>query len=291
MNCQRAREILPELLDARPPTTEPGATAQSSEIGAARAHLAMCPDCQREFSTLQQTLAALDAVPAGKPSPALRQNFYAMLEAEKQAVTAPAAASASTSRRESPRSPLLRWLIGSLAGCGLAALGFVVGLRVAPTPAPQTVAVADPETKRELHELRTKIEQMETMNQIVAASFAQQQRPATERLRGVVTSASLEKPNDNVIDALIASLALDPSSNVRLRALDALYPYADRDVVRAGVLASLARESNPVVQLSMIDFLAGARDAEAKPALERMSANELVDKSVREAAKRALAQL
>lgn len=289
MNCQRAREILPELLDPRPYGAEPAATAATSELTAARAHLAQCPECQREFSTLQQTLGALDRLPVGQPSPALRRNFQAMLEAEKRAAATPASEPARPPRAS--RQPRLRWLIGALAGGGLLALGFLVGLRFAPTPPPQTVAVADPEMKQELHELRAKIDRMETMNQIVAASFAREQQPATERLRGVMTSASVANPNDKVIDALIASLALDPSTNVRLRALDALFPYAKRDVVRAGVLASLSRESNPLVQLQMIDFLAAARDADAKPTLERMSVNDLIDKSVRDAAKRALAQL
>ncbi len=292
MNCQRAREILPELLDSRPQLADPNAAAPSAELEAARAHLAHCLDCQRELATLRQTLAALDALdalPNEKPSPRLRQNFSAMLEAEKRATAAPA--SAPTRPVRESRGPVLRWVFGACGACALLALGFVAGIRFAPTTPPQVVAVVDPETKRELHDLRLKIDQMQATNQLVAASFSQQQRPANERLRGVLTSAAVDHPNDNVIDALIASLALDPSANVRLRALEALYPHADRDVVRAGVLAALSRESNPLVQLSMIDFLAAARDSDAKPALERMSGNQLTDITVREAAKRALAQL
>ena len=106
-----------------------------------------------------------------------------------------------------------------------------------------------------------------------------------------LTSATLENPNDKVLNDLIGSLALDPSANVRLRALEALYPHADQEVVRAGVLASLPREQNPLVQVSMIDFLAAARDREAAPALEKISASDSADPSVRDAAKRALTQL
>jgi hypothetical protein len=94
-----------------------------------------------------------------------------------------------------------------------------------------------------------------------------------------------------VLNQLISALALDPSTNVRLSALEALYPYADRDVVRAGVLASLPRESSPLVQVSMIDFLVAARDREASPALQQLVRSDQIDQSVREAAKRALVQL
>ena len=62
-------------------------------------------------------------------------------------------------------------------------------------------------------------------------------------------------------------------------------------MVRAGVLAALPREQNPLVQLEMIDFVAAARDREATPILEKISQNEQVDRTVRDAAQRALAQL
>jgi hypothetical protein len=278
MNCQNARETFPELLDPRTP---------ASAHLEARAHLANCPACQRDFATLAQTLTALDTMPVPQPSPRLRQQFYALLEEEKHS----AASARAAVEREQRRRSVLRWIFAPLGGAALLAVGFTFGLRFTPSTPVQTVTVADAETKQELHDLRTKIEHLETMNQLVAASFQGNQRPANDRLRGVLTSAAQENPNDRVINELISSLALDSSANVRMAALDALYPYANRDAVRATVLASLPRETNPMVQVMMIDFLAAARDFEAKPALERMSVNTLADQNVREAAKRALAQL
>ncbi len=40
----------------------------------------------------------------------------------------------------------------------------------------------------------------------------------------------------------------------------------------------------------MIDFLTAARDVEARPALEKLSLSESSDRSVRDAARRALTQ-
>ena len=280
MNCQRAREILPELLDSR--------TAATAHLEV-RSHLAQCPACQREFAALSQTVAALDALPVAPPSPQLRQRFYAMLEDEKHALSRGTATAAQTRMH---RTPWFAWILGPVAGCALVAAGFFAGRSVSAASAATAPLAAETETRREIHELRAKLERLETMNQLVAASFQQQQqRPANDRLRTVLNSAADENPTDRVINELIASLALDASANVRLRALDALYAHADRDVVRAGVLASLTRETNPLVQVQMIDFLAAARDHEAKPALEKMSINEQTDGVVRQAAKRALAQL
>jgi hypothetical protein len=93
-----------------------------------------------------------------------------------------------------------------------------------------------------------------------------------------------------VLTQLIGALALDPSTNVRLTALESLYPHADREVVRAGVLASLAREQNPLVQVAMIDFLVAARDSEAVQTFQTLANSTDTDRSVKEAARRAIAQ-
>lgn len=288
MNCQRAQEYFSELLDPRRDAPNAGGS-ESADFAAAREHLAHCPDCQREFASLSQTLLALDELPIAPTSPELRSRFHAMLEAEQRALTTVGERAPAQQRRFG--AAMWRWFLVPLATCALLAIGFSAGTRYGPAPVQPPLAAVDPDTRQELQELRSKIERLETMNQLVAAALQQQQRPAGERLRSVLTSAAHDNPTDLMINELIASLALDSSTNVRLRALEALYPHANREVVRASVVASLPRESNPLVQVAMIDFLAAARDAEAKPALEKMLANELTDQSVREAARHALAQL
>ncbi len=275
MNCTTARDNFAALLDRR--------TALTAHLDA-RTHLASCPDCQREFSSLSQTLAALDAMPTPSPSPRLRQNFYAMIEEEKNSAASIQVATARD--RRARRVSLLGWILAPITAVALLVLGFVAGQRSTPPPAPAGDTVAMRE------EIKSLQEQVSKMGQLVGYSLLQQQqRPANDRLRGVLTSATVENPNDKVLNDLIGSLALDPSTNVRLRALEALYPHADQEVVRAGVLASLPREQNPLVQVSMIDFLAAARDREAAPALEKISTSDSADPSVRDAARRALTQL
>jgi len=280
MNCQAAREIFPELLDRRTP-----AAAQPE----ARVHLANCPDCQREFSALRQTLAALDAMPTPAPSPHLRKNFYAMLEEEKNSAVSVHAATLRQNRAR--RFSLFAWILSPVAACALVAVGYIAGTR--PTAPASTVGDA---TQRELSSMRQQIakqnEQLGKMTQLVGYQLLQQQQgPANDRLREVLASASTDKPDDKVLDTLLLALAYDPSSNVRLRALEALYPHADRALVRSSVLASLPREQNPLVQLEMIDFVAAARDQDAAPVLKKISQNVAIDRSVRDAASRALTQL
>lgn len=277
MNCHTFREVFPELLDRR---TAPNAHLE------ARAHLAACPDCQREYASLSQLASLLDQPEPAVPSSRLRQNFYALLEEEKHS----AASTRAVLERsyQARRTSLWRWILAPLAGCALLAVGFLLGTRFAPT-APGPIASPDETTRRQLADLQHKVD---TMGQLVGYSLLQQQQsPTHERLRGVLVSASAPQPDTRVINELISALALDPSAHVRLRALDGLFPHLEKDVVRAGVLSCLAREENPLVLVSMMDFLATAREANARPVLERISISETADRAVREAASRALAQL
>ena len=279
MNCVQARDRFAELLDQR---------LEGPVSGDIRTHLASCPACQREFASLRDTLDRLDALPAAKPGPRLRANFYAMLEDEKRSAAAPA--QTAPRRRSTPTAKVWRWILSPLAAGGLLVLGFVAGHYSPQRTAPVTTSVAsspDQATQQELADLRKKVD---SMTQLVGYSLLQQQ-PAGERLKGVLAAQNLTQDDDQLITKLISTLALDSSTNVRLTALEALYQHADKEVVRAGVLASLTREQNPLVQVSMIDFLVAAKDREAAPTLQEMARSDKVDRSVRDAAKRALVQI
>ena len=280
MNCTRAREHLPELLDDR---TAPAALPD------VRAHLAGCADCQREVEALRVTLAELDALPVPAPSPRLRREFFALLAAEQ----AGAAELAPAPRRRPAGRPIWRRLLYPLAGCALLALGFLVGQRTPPGPA---AAPADRGTQQELAALREQMgqqrDQLAKMTTLVTYSLLQQQKhPANERLQQLLTQARQEQPSERTLDTLISALTLDPSVNIRLRAIEALYPHAERELVRTGVLAALPREQHPLVQLELIEFIALTQDRTAVPVLERMSTDDAADQTVREAAQLALARL
>jgi anti-sigma factor RsiW len=274
MNCHSAQEIFPALLDQR--------TAATDHLDA-RAHLANCPDCQREFAALSQTLASLDAMPTPTPSPRLRKNFYAMLEEEKHS-----AASVRAVARREHRTSVFRWILAPAGLCAVLLVGFFAGTRFngAATPA------ANPDTVAMRAELRTLRDQVQKNNLLLARSIIDnQQNPTNERLNQVLAAAKSDNPQEKDLADLVDAVAFDPSTNVRLRALEALYQHADREKVRNGVRAALGREQSPLVQLEMIDFVATAHDREATPVLEKMSQNEQLDRAVRDAAARALTQL
>jgi hypothetical protein len=265
MNCQSCHERMAELTDAR---LDPRSAEQ------VRSHIEGCAECRAEFEALGSTLAALDALPSSPPSHRLRAAVMGHIETEKltQRNRAGWASSirAAASAREAHRPRWVPAILQGLGVCALVFLGFFLGERTA--------------TERQLAALRARVD---TMGQLVEQSVLQK-RTTGDRLETVLTAGTVKKPDERVIDGLINSMAFDPSVNVRLNALTELYSHADQEVVRAGVLACLPREGNPLVQVAMIDFLVATKAREASPELTRLAADAKTDDDVRDSARRAI---
>jgi hypothetical protein len=273
MNCQRIQESFLDYQDGR---------LSPAEAAAVRDHLKTCLDCQREWAGLQEISLKLDRLPPVEPSPRLRTQFYAMLETHRRAADSHSPFVLVRSgldrffTRLLPARPALQFALA----CSLLVAGLLVGARYLRPATP----VADPSVTRELADLRAKVD---TMDKLVSTSL--QRQPTGERLRTVLASSSDSGPA--VVNGLLTTLAFDPSVNVRLSALEALYPHADQPAVRTAVACALPREPSPLVQVAMVDFLAATRDPASVSTLEDVSRTATYDEAVRTAARRALAQL
>lgn len=269
MNCEHYQEDFIDYHDGTLPE------ARLLEI---REHLKTCLDCQRAWAGLQALQAAIDAVPAPEPPERMRRRFFAMLETH----------TAAEQRRSDVFGParrgLSRWLAALLpetpvfqaaAMLALLAGGLWLGARVIP-----------PKPDPEIALLR---ERIDSMTRLVAYT-AVQGMPASDRVRTVLASNGGAAPQAAQMDALLNALALDPNVNVRLGALEALYRHADAPDVRAGVLAALSRETSPLVQVAIIDFLTAAKAQEAQPLFERISQQPDTNENVRAAARRGISE-
>ncbi len=278
MNCTRVQDSFIDYQDGSLP---------ADESAALRAHLANCPTCQREWSALQEMTRKLDALSVAEPSPRLRENFYAMLETHQREADAPSPFALARGRIDRffaallPAQPALQFAFALALLFG----GLLAGQHYLAPKA--VVAVPDESAKTELAALKA---QVNSMGQLVTYSLLQQQSTG-DRLQTVLAKMDLKTPDRKVLTDLVGALAFDPSINVRLSAVEALAQHADDSLVRAGVLSVLTRERAPLVQVAMIELLAGARDAAAQPVFEKLSRDEAADKNVRDAARRALAVL
>ena len=270
MNCQRVQESFLDYQDGR---------LAADETAAVRDHLKTCLNCQREWAALQEITLKLDRLPAVEPSPRLRAQFYAMLETHRRAADSRSPFVLMRSRVDRFVSLLLpaRPAFQLALVCGMLGLGLFIGIRYLRPAEP------DPAIARQIEELRTKVDSM---------SYAMlQQQPTGDRVKTVLATLDTKNTDQRVVSGLLNALAFDPSVNVRLSALEALFPHANLPEVRSAVAAALPREPSPLIQVTMIDFLAGSRDPAAFATLETVSRTPTYDQTVRDAARRAIAML
>jgi hypothetical protein len=274
MNCQRIQESFVDYQDGR---------LAPAESNAVRDHLKSCLTCQRDWAALQEIALKLDRLPPVEPSPRLRTQFYAMLETHRRQADSRSPFVQMRSRVDRFFSLLLpaRPAFQLALVCSMLALGVFIGIRYLRPAAP------DQTTVREIAELRQKVD---SMGQLVSYSLLQQQ-PTGDRVKAILATLDLKQTDQRIVGGLLNTLAYDPSVNVRLSALEALYPHANLAEVRSAVAAALPREPSPLVQVTMIDFLAASRDPAAFATLETVSRTPTYDQAVRDAARRAIAML
>jgi hypothetical protein len=269
MNCEHYQEDFIDYHDGTLPET------RLLEI---REHLKTCLDCQRAWAGLQALQAGIDAAPTPEPPDRMRRRFFAMLETHTAAeqrrgdIFGPARRGISRwFEAILPQTPVFQ----AAAMLALLAGGLWLGTKVIPSK-------PDPE----IAELRDRIE---SMTRLVAYTASQNQ-PAPDRVWTTLASTSVSGSGGVPVVNLLNSLALDPNINVRLSALEALYRHADASDVRSGVLAALSRETSPLMQVAMIDFLTAAKAQEAQPLFERISQKPETNDTVRAAARRGISE-
>ncbi len=128
------------------------------------------------------------------------------------------------------------------------------------------------------------------MRQLVALSLLQQQS-ASDRLRGVNFAYRVEQSDPQVLSALLTTVNHDPSTNVRLAAVDALRNFTDNPIGRKGLVQALAKQESPLVQIAIVDQIVELHEKSAAPAVQFLLASDNLNPEVRQRAQWALKQL
>jgi hypothetical protein len=271
MTCEKTREKFADYLVG---------DLDEKSMTSVQAHLAACPACREELEGLSAVWAKLGVLPREQPGPALRQRFYAMLEAHKEGMEReegrPGFGQAVWAwlGRFRPGRPAYQLALSlALVGLGLAGGYLLSGRR--------------PDMRNEVAGLR---QEVRDIRQITAVSLLNQSSPS-ERLKGVSWSAQLSQPGEKILLTLLDTVNNDPNINVRLAAVDALYLFYDHPQVKEGLVNSLGRQTSPLVQLSLIDLLVGIRERRAADALRQLIRDEKLDPEVKKRAEIGLSQL
>ena len=242
-----------------------------------RDHLAGCPSCREELESLSTLWTRLGVLEPEHPSGRLRENFYAMLEAEI-GKKSPAAL-----REEQPsffnslrkfmtfRHPAFAAGFSFLLVIGSLYVGFNIGGG----------------SRTEVRSLRNEIQDARK-----TAALSLLDRPSTaDRLEGINCSSQLENPDATTLKALFERLNGDSSPNVRLAAIDALYLFRDRPGIKEGLIRSLEKQTLPIVQVALIDLLVDIRERRAADALKKLIQTQKINPEVKKRAEMGLKKI
>ncbi|HNP76310.1 MAG: HEAT repeat domain-containing protein [Cyclobacteriaceae bacterium] len=125
--------------------------------------------------------------------------------------------------------------------------------------------------------------EVEATKQMMFAMLDNQQS-ASQRMLGTTVAMNLNKPDDEIVHALVKRMNDDPNTNVRLAALDALIQFHEDPAVRHQLIESLSTQKDPAVQISLIQFLVRLKEKEVVNQLQHIVDDNRTIKAVKDEA-------
>lgn len=274
MHCKEVQAVLIEYLD------------QSLDVGLAavvKKHIDSCAACQQEVLEVQELLVVMKDSPAEKPTKGLRDNFNTLLQSELNMVSMTHLLEENatdggdgTGRRQKGTllpfsSPVWKVAAAIVLLVGGAWIGSI--LQEKKDEKPDQLASLQKEVKE--------------MKQVLLFSLIDDES-ASQRIKAVSYAEEMSNPNQDVIDALMNTLNNDKNANVRLASLYSLARWADSRTVRDSLVLSLSKQTEPIVQIVLINLLAEKRETRAIAPMKAILSNGKALKEVKEAAQKGL---
>ena len=269
MNCKEVQEALLNYYDLSLDA------AAREEI---KIHMESCEQCRLDIKEWGELLQVIGGTRLEKPGPALRENFHSLLQSELNLqATAGILKEAPVNETFflSPASPV--WKIA--AAIVLLLGGYWIGNR---GKSPMAPATAEPIT-----ELRNEVKEMKE----VLLFALLDDESASQRLKAVSYAEEMSNPDQKVITALVNTLNHDKNVNVRLASLYSLARFTDNPAVRDSLVNSLAGQTEPMIQVVLINMLADKKEHRAIGPIRDILSKDKSLKEVREAAEKGLKKI
>lgn len=279
MHCKEVQAVLIDYLD------------QSLDAGVAAIvakHLEECTACRREAHEMQALLAAMKNSPLERPGSALRENFNTLLQSELNMVTMTHLledeGSESTEQKSTKEQGKLQQMpalrIGGILWKAAAAIILLVG-------GAWLGAAYQANRDKNPNDISVLQKEVREMKQVLLFSLIDDES-ASQRIKAVSYAEEMTNPDQVVIDALMNTLNNDKNANVRLASLYSLARWADNKTVRDSLVLSLGKQTEPIVQIVLINLLAEKRERRAIAPMKAILSNDKSLKEVREAAQKGL---
>ncbi|WP_337044773.1 HEAT repeat domain-containing protein [Emticicia sp. 17c] len=230
---------------------------------------------KKEFEELKSFYEGIPAAKEQEPNANLDLGFYMMLEKEK---------GAEQKRKEKQQkgalriswihSPILKYAAGVVLLLGI----FWVGRNTAD------------KNLADLEDLTQIKRDMQQTKELVMLSMLKRES-ASERIKAVNYSYDLNKPDEEVLKALIKTLNTDPNINVRTAAAEALSHFGDEKIARDALIQTLLTQQEPTLQITVIDILANLGEKRAVKPMQKLLQNTDTDDFVKRKAQESVRML
>lgn len=208
----------------------------------------------RELSGLDEQIQKIE-LPV--PSIHLDDQFYAALASEKRA------------QKSKPSFAMPHWnfLFPRLAFATLLVLiGYSAGY-----------FIQSPSENKEVSQLTQEVSELKEMMMLSML----EKESATQRLKAVSLTSEMDQASEKVTNALFATLNHDENVNVRLAALEALKSYSLDSSVRSRLIASIATQDSPLVQVAMAELMVAIQEKKSVNALKQLLNSDKTPKEVK----------
>lgn len=196
-----------------------------------------------ELSGLDEQIQKMESA---TPSIHLDDQFYAALASEKKALKS----------KISFSMPNWNFLFPRIAvAVVLMLIGFSAGF-----------FVQSPSEKTEVSKLTQEVSELKEMMMLSLL----EKESATQRLKAVSLTSDMNRASEKVTNALFATLNHDENVNVRLAALEALTSYSRDSAVRAKLIASIATQDSPLVQVALAELMVAIQEKKSVDALKQL---------------------
>jgi hypothetical protein len=272
MNCNEVEAVMIDYLDR----------AVDAETGAAmRAHLINCEQCRKEVDQLRELLLTMADQEMRQPGHGLRDNFQVMLQSELNMETADDLLRRPREGKEEKAGVKGRIAWMTAAACILLFGGIWIGSMLGSRKAAPDVASDMPK------KIDTMQREMKEMKEAMLYSLIDNES-ASQRIKAVSYAEEISNPDQHVIQVLVSTLNHDKNVNVRLAALYSLASVADSRQVRDSLVTSLPKQTEPLIQVMLINLLVEKKDNRAIAPIRDIISNKNTLPAVKDAAQRSL---
>lgn len=227
-----------------------------------------------DLNDLEQIYEQLGEISIPEHSKQMDEKFYSMLESEKKAnetIDPPVINLPVNNKLKINRSFSIMQIA---AGFTLLVFGVAIGLLINSGSGNNSEVAL---LKNEILEMK----QMVMLNKLNEPSPSQ-------RVLAVSYINEFSEPDPKIIEALFKTMNNDENSSVRLAALSALTKYIDNENVRNSLIESLKNQTDPLLQISLINLMMEIQDRRAIDPIRNIYTDENTLDAVKQQAKKGL---